>query len=93
MQRGGVIGGLGALPSIVQQIPCNLRPQRRVPAGQLRGEKTLTAERQKVKVKFCGTALKVLWLTFRSAAYYYNKPFIVDHIVNLTVSIQCDIQV
>lgn len=29
---------IGALPPIVQQIPCNLRPQRRVSASQLRRE-------------------------------------------------------
>lgn len=29
---------IGVLPPIVQQIPCNLRPQRRVSASQLRRE-------------------------------------------------------
>lgn len=32
------IQGVGNLPPIVQQIPCNLRPQRRVPASQLKEE-------------------------------------------------------
>lgn len=53
---------IGDLPPIVQEIPCDLWPQRRVPASQLRGETTGL-------VKKCSTKLckQYSQLVFRTA--------------------------
>lgn len=61
--------GSGHLPPIVQQISCHLRPQRRVPASQLR---------RKEGVKMCGIALKSIFSAYIQVSRLVHSVWIIN---------------